>query len=174
MVSSLAMRLLADSLLPLHLLSLRSYVQQITQPVKLYAGTCDILLRTQTERHSHLRRHTLEYKNLGSSGLRVSVVGLGCNNFGRRCDQAATTAVVEKALDSGVTLFDTADVYGPRGLSEEFLVVALKGKRREATVAPKFLRPVGGGTPRSGTLDGRNRGAESGPVRLEAHRLPML
>ena len=46
----------------------------------------------------------MEYRTLGSSGLQVSVVGLGCNNFGRRCDQAATTAVVEKALDSGVTL----------------------------------------------------------------------
>ena len=92
----------------------------------------------------------MEYKNLGSSGLRVSVVGLGCNNFGRRCDQAATTAVVEKALDSGVTLFDTADVYGPRGLSEEFLGVALKGKRREAIVATKFMGPMGEGTLWSG------------------------
>ena len=92
----------------------------------------------------------MEYKNLGNSGLRVSVVGLGCNNFGRRCDQAATTAVVEKALDSGVTLFDTADVYGPRGLSEEFLGVALKGKRREAIIATKFMGPMGEGTLWSG------------------------
>ena len=92
----------------------------------------------------------MEYKNLGNSGLRVSAVGLGCNNFGRRCDQAATTAVVEKALDSGVTLFDTADVYGPRGLSEEFLGVALKGKRREAIIATKFMGPMGEGTLWSG------------------------
>ena len=92
----------------------------------------------------------MEYKNLGNSGLRVSVVGLGCNNFGRRCDQAATTAVVEKALDSGVTLFDTADVYGPRGLSEEFLGVALKGKRRDAIIATKFMGPMGEGTLWSG------------------------
>ena len=92
----------------------------------------------------------MEYKNLGNSGLRVSVVGLGCNNFGRRCDQAATTAVVEKALDSGITLFDTADVYGPRGLSEEFLGVALKGKRREAIIATKFMGPMGEGTLWSG------------------------
>ena len=92
----------------------------------------------------------MEYKNLGSSGLRVSVVGLGCNNFGRRCDQAATTSVVDKALDSGVTLFDTADVYGPRGLSEEFLGVALKGKRREAIIATKFMGPMGEGTLWSG------------------------
>jgi aryl-alcohol dehydrogenase-like predicted oxidoreductase len=92
----------------------------------------------------------VEYKNLGNSGLRVSVVGLGCNNFGRRCDQATTTSVVEKALDSGVTLFDTADVYGPRGLSEEFLGVALKGKRREAIIATKFMGPMGEGTLWSG------------------------
>ena len=92
----------------------------------------------------------MEYKNLGNSGLRVSVVGLGCNNFGRRCDQAATTAVVDKALDSGVTLFDTADVYGPGGLSEEFLGVALKGKRREAIIATKFMGPMGEGTLWSG------------------------
>ena len=92
----------------------------------------------------------MEYKNLGNSGLRVSVVGLGCNNFGRRCDQAATTAVVEKALDSGVTLFDTADVYGPRGLSEEYLGVALKGKRRDAIIATKFMGPMGEGTLWSG------------------------
>ncbi len=92
----------------------------------------------------------MEHKNLGNSGLRVSVVGLGCNNFGRRCDQAATTAVVEKALDSGVTLFDTADVYGPGGLSEEFLGVALKGKRRDAIIATKFMGPMGEGTLWSG------------------------
>ena len=96
----------------------------------------------------------MEYKNLGNSGLRVSVVGLGCNNFGRRCDQAATTSVVDKALDSGVTLFDTADVYGPRGLSEEFLGVALKGKRREAIIATKFMGPMGEGTLWSGAWSG--------------------
>jgi aryl-alcohol dehydrogenase-like predicted oxidoreductase len=58
--------------------------------------------------------------------------------------------VVDKALDSGVTLFDTADVYGPRGLSEEFLGVALKGKRREAIIATKFMGPMGEGTLWSG------------------------
>jgi len=54
----------------------------------------------------------MEYKNLGRSGLQVSAVGLGCNNFGRRCDKEQTAAVVHKALDLGVTLFDTADIYG--------------------------------------------------------------
>ena len=87
----------------------------------------------------------MEYKNLGSSGLQVSVVGLGCNNFGRRCDQEITNSVVNKALELGVTLFDTADIYGPRGLSEEFLGIALKEHRRDAVIATKFVGPMGEG-----------------------------
>lgn len=92
----------------------------------------------------------MEYKNLGKSGLQVSVVGLGCNNFGRRCDQEQTTAIVQKALELGVTLFDTADIYGPRGLSEEFLGKALEGHRREAVIATKFVGPMGEGSLWSG------------------------
>jgi aryl-alcohol dehydrogenase-like predicted oxidoreductase len=53
----------------------------------------------------------MEYRTLGRSGLRVSLVGLGCNNFGRRIDYAASQPVVHKALDLGITLFDTADLY---------------------------------------------------------------
>ena len=87
----------------------------------------------------------MEYKNLGRSGLQVPVVGLGCNSFGRRCDQSATSAVVDKALELGVTFFDTADVYGPGGLSEEYLGVALQGKRRDAIIATKFMGPMGDG-----------------------------
>jgi len=87
----------------------------------------------------------VEYKNLGRSGLKVPVVGLGCNNFGRRCDQVATTAVVNKALELGVNFFDTADVYGPAGLSEEYLGVALQGRRRDVVIATKFVGPMGEG-----------------------------
>jgi aryl-alcohol dehydrogenase-like predicted oxidoreductase len=87
----------------------------------------------------------MEYKNLGRSGLQVSVVGLGCNNFGRRCDTAQTAAVVQKALEQGVTLFDTADIYGPRGMSEEYLGAALQGHRRDVIVATKFMGPMGEG-----------------------------
>jgi len=87
----------------------------------------------------------VEYENLGRSGLQLPVVGLGCNNFGRRCDQSATSAVVDKALELGVTFFDTADVYGPGGLSEEYLGVALQGKRRDAIIATKFVGPMGEG-----------------------------
>ena len=53
----------------------------------------------------------MEYRNLGKSGLKVSAVGLGCNNFGLKCDAEQTRAVVHRALDEGVTLFDTADIY---------------------------------------------------------------
>jgi aryl-alcohol dehydrogenase-like predicted oxidoreductase len=77
-------------------------------------------------------------------------VGLGCNNFGRRLDQQGTTAVVDKAIELGVTLFDTADVYGPGGQSEEYLGVALKGRRNEIVLATKFGAPMGEGPYRSG------------------------
>jgi aryl-alcohol dehydrogenase-like predicted oxidoreductase len=92
----------------------------------------------------------VEYRNLGRSGLQVSLAGLGCNNFGRRCDRDQTAAVVNKALDLGVTLFDTADIYGPRGLSEEYLGAALQGKRRDVVLATKFVGPMGEGPLRSG------------------------
>ncbi len=77
-------------------------------------------------------------RNLGRSGLRVSAVGLGCNNFGGRLDQAATTAVVDACLEHGITFFDTADIYGGRGASEEALGVALEGRRDEVVLATKF------------------------------------
>jgi aryl-alcohol dehydrogenase-like predicted oxidoreductase len=79
----------------------------------------------------------MEHRALGQSGLRVSAVGLGCNNFGRKCDYAQSKAVVRAALDAGITLFDTANVYG-RGRSEEFLGNALKGLRDEVVIATKF------------------------------------
>ena len=93
----------------------------------------------------------METKPLGRSGLRVSVVGLGCNNFGQRCDQAQTRAVVAKALDLGVTLFDTADVYGGSGVSEEYLGKALENRRADVIVATKFGMPMGEGWKRGGS-----------------------
>lgn len=74
---------------------------------------------------------------LGRSGLPVSVVGLGCNNFGTRLDAEKTRSVVQAALDVGVTLFDTADIYG-QGLSEEYLGQALGQQRHEVILATKF------------------------------------
>ena len=92
----------------------------------------------------------MDTKPLGRSGLRVSVVGLGCNNFGQHCDQAQTRAVVAKALDLGVTLFDTADVYGGGGVSEEYLGKALESRRGEVVLATKFGMPMGEGPLRRG------------------------
>jgi aryl-alcohol dehydrogenase-like predicted oxidoreductase len=75
---------------------------------------------------------------LGESGLDVSVVGLGCNNFGRRVDLQGTRAVVDAALDQAITLFDTADIYGGQGASEELLGEVLRGRRDRVVLATKF------------------------------------
>ncbi len=80
----------------------------------------------------------MEIRNLGSSGLRVSVAGLGCNNFGSRLDVGATRRVVHRALDQGVTLFDTADGYGNRGGSESQLGEVLGARRHDVVLATKF------------------------------------
>lgn len=79
---------------------------------------------------------TLEQRTLGD--LRVSAVGLGCNNFGGRVDLEGTRAVVDAALSVGVSFFDTADVYGGQGGSEELLGQALAGRRDEVVLATKF------------------------------------
>ncbi|MBG6239679.1 aryl-alcohol dehydrogenase-like predicted oxidoreductase [Mycetocola sp. CAN_C7] len=85
----------------------------------------------------------IDYRTLGSSGLRVSTIGLGCNNFGRLGtaseSQEGTDAVISAALDAGVTLFDTADMYGKEpGLSETLMGVALRGRRDKVVLATKF------------------------------------
>lgn len=80
----------------------------------------------------------MELRNLGRSGLRVSAIGLGCNNFGGRIDLEATRQVVHKALDCGITFFDTADVYGERGGSETCLGRILGTRRKEIVLATKF------------------------------------
>ena len=84
----------------------------------------------------------MRYRRLGDSGLAVSVVGLGCNNFGRRIDLEATKAVVDAAVDEGITLFDTSDSYGE---SETFLGEVLKGRRDEVVLATKFGSKLGDG-----------------------------
>ena len=81
----------------------------------------------------------METRSIGK--LDASVVGLGCNNFGGRIDEAATKQVVDAALDAGITLFDTADIYGGT-LSEEYLGRALGSRRDEAIVATKFGGPI--------------------------------
>lgn len=85
----------------------------------------------------------MEYRSLGRSGLMVSTIGLGCDNFGHKCDAAQSAAMVHCGLDLGITLFDTADIYGPGGVSEEYLGKALQGHREDAIIATKFVGPTG-------------------------------
>src|SRR6516162_9540815 len=80
----------------------------------------------------------MRYRTLGDSGLLVSVVGLGCNNFGGRLDVARTRAVVDAALDEGITLLDTAETYGGAGASELALGEVLRGRRDQVVLATKF------------------------------------
>ncbi|WP_245673825.1 aldo/keto reductase [Actinoplanes rectilineatus] len=95
----------------------------------------------------------MSYRRLGDSGLVVSVVGIGCNNFGRKLDEDGTREVVDAAFDAGITLFDTADIYGtPHGSSEALLGHALKGRRDEVVLATKFGMDMEG-------LNGRDFGA---------------
>jgi aryl-alcohol dehydrogenase-like predicted oxidoreductase len=87
----------------------------------------------------------MRYRRLGDSGLAVSVVGIGCNNFAGRISPAKAEEVVRSALDAGITLFDTADVYGEApGASEQALGAALGKRRDEAIVATKFGMDVRG------------------------------
>jgi aryl-alcohol dehydrogenase-like predicted oxidoreductase len=91
----------------------------------------------------------ISYRTLGDSGLVVSTIGLGCNNFGRPKtateSQAGTDAVIGAAIDAGVTLFDTADIYGgTRGLSETLMGNSLKSRRQDIVLATKFGLDMGG------------------------------
>jgi len=95
----------------------------------------------------------MSYRRLGNSGLVVSTIGIGCNNFGRKLDAEGTRIVVEAALEAGITLFDTADIYGtPHGASETLLGAALKGRRDEIVLATKFGMDMEG-------LNGADHGA---------------
>jgi len=84
----------------------------------------------------------MKVRRLGNSGLKVSVIGLGCNNFGMRIDQTQTQTVVDTAIEAGITLFDTADIYGETQ-SEVFLGRALGKRRQEIILATKFGMPIG-------------------------------
>jgi aryl-alcohol dehydrogenase-like predicted oxidoreductase len=96
----------------------------------------------------------MQQRNLGSSGLKVSVVGLGCNNFGgSRIDLEASRKVINKALELGITLIDTADTYGNRGESETILGQCLGDRRKDLVLATKCGLPMDD----SGTLKGASR-----------------
>lgn len=95
----------------------------------------------------------MKNRNLGDSGLIVSIVGLGCNNFGGRIDKEASRLVIDKSIDLGITLFDTADVYGDRGGSETILGEVLGSRRHDIVLATKF----GAGMDDAGKLQGASR-----------------
>jgi aryl-alcohol dehydrogenase-like predicted oxidoreductase len=92
-------------------------------------------------------------RKLGNSSLEVSVVGLGCNNFGMRIDLDESRKVIDKAIDLGITLFDTADIYGKRGGSESILGQVLGERRKKILLATKF----GGAMDEAGTMKGASR-----------------
>lgn len=86
----------------------------------------------------------LPTRRLGDSPIEVSLIGLGCNNFGSRLDADGTAAVLDTALAAGVTLFDTADTYGGAGASEQLMGEALEGRRDEFAIATKFGMEMNG------------------------------
>jgi aryl-alcohol dehydrogenase-like predicted oxidoreductase len=87
----------------------------------------------------------MQYRNLGRSGLKISAVGVGCNQFGSVVDRDGTRAIVQRALEVGINFFDTADGYGNRGASEEFLGDALAGQWHKVVVATKVQATMGDG-----------------------------
>jgi aryl-alcohol dehydrogenase-like predicted oxidoreductase len=87
----------------------------------------------------------MEYRNLGRAGVKVSAVGVGCNQFGGKVDREGTKAIVRRALDLGINFFDTADIYGNRGGSEALLGEALVGERERVVIATKFRGQMGDG-----------------------------
>jgi aryl-alcohol dehydrogenase-like predicted oxidoreductase len=116
----------------------------------------------------------MQYRRLGNSGLKVSEVGLGCNNFGMLIDEAKTTAVVEAALEAGITFFDTADVYGGTK-SEVMLGKALGARRHDVVLATKVGIPLGAG-PYFGGGSRRYivRAVEASLTRLGADHVDLL
>jgi aryl-alcohol dehydrogenase-like predicted oxidoreductase len=105
--------------------------------------------------------------------LEVTVVGLGCNNFGGRIDEAATRAVVDTALDVGVTFFDTADIYGNQGGSEEILGRVLAGRRDRVVLATKWGKPMGDGAERRGSREYIRRAVAASLRRLQTDVLDL-
>ena len=92
----------------------------------------------------------MKYRRLGNSGLKVSEVGIGANNFGRRVDAEGTAAIIDRALDVGINLIDTANTYGGGRRSEEYIGRALKSKRTDALIATKAAMSMGDGPNDSG------------------------
>ena len=112
-------------------------------------------------------------RQLGPSGLVVSVVGLGCNNFGGRIGLEETRAVVDAAIDEGITLFDTADIYGNRGGSETALGEVLAGRRDQIVLATKFGMEMGDGTEARGSREYVRKALDASLERLRTDRIDL-
>ena len=116
----------------------------------------------------------MEFRRLGTTGLRVSLVGLGCNNFGERIDLETSRKVVHKALDIGVNCFDTADTYGRKGGSEEFLGQILGPRRHDVILATKFGLPMSeGARPRNASRRYIMQAVEASLRRLRTDRIDL-
>lgn len=115
----------------------------------------------------------MRYRQLGESGLTVSVIGLGGNNFGGRIGLEETRSVVDAALDCGVTLVDTADIYGNRGGSEELLGQVLAGRREHVVLATKFGMDMGNGTVARGSRSYIRRAVEASLRRLQTDYIDL-
>lgn len=109
----------------------------------------------------------METRPLGSSDIRVSLVGIGCNNFGGRIPESAAREVVDTALEAGINFFDTADAYGNRGGSERFLGEVLGARRKQIVLATKF----GYSMDDAGTMKGGSRGYITSAVEASLKRL---
>jgi aryl-alcohol dehydrogenase-like predicted oxidoreductase len=103
----------------------------------------------------------------------VTVVGLGCNNFGGRVGEEGTREVVDAALDAGVTFFDTADIYGSHGGSETLLGRVLHGRRHQVVLATKFGKPMGGDEERRGTREYIRKALEASLRRLDTDHVEL-
>ncbi len=115
----------------------------------------------------------MEYRQLGKSGLRVSVIGLGGNTFGRYADEQQTAAIVRQALASGVNMIDTADTYG-NGVSEELLGKAIRGHRDELVIATKVGMHMGDGPNEHGSSRRRViAGCEASLRRLQIETIDL-
>jgi aryl-alcohol dehydrogenase-like predicted oxidoreductase len=115
----------------------------------------------------------MRLRRLGSDGPEVSAVGLGCNNFGMRVDLEGTRAVVDAALDAGVTLLDTAVLYGGKGGSESFLGEALEGRRDRVVLATKFGGDMGVGTRARGSREYIRKAVEGSLQRLRTDYIDL-
>ena len=109
----------------------------------------------------------MQLRQLGNTPLTVSTVGLGCNNFGLRISADESKPVIHKALDLGITFFDTADVYGRRGGSETCLGEYLGARRKDIVIASKFGSPMDD----AGTLKGASRRYMMAAVEASLKRL---